>query len=396
MLKKLRIRFVCITMAIVLVAMSIIFGLILQSTRKNLQQDSAILSAQLLEMPYLTVALGQHNGLSFFIFDLYFNGNIHVVNTGGHNFPVASELQDMANAMGTTTEGTLEHYHLRYTSAPMDNGIRYVFVDTSREEAVMANLGTNLLEIGGISLLVFFGLSLLLSNWAMAPVRIAWAEQKRFISDASHELKTPITIISANADMICKEPERQHVQRMEHIQSSAERLLTLTNGLLQLARADMPQQRQEMTTVDMSKLLEMEALSFEALFFEKSMSMTYTIPPNITLSGQETTLRQLVCIFLDNAYKYGTPHTNVHIELRHLHRIQWIVGISNHGDTIDTEHLDTIFRRFYRMDNSRGQVEGYGLGLSIAAVIAQSHGGKVWADSTDGINTFYFQFFSNF
>ncbi len=396
MLKKLRIRFVCITMSIVLVALCVIFGVILQNTQQTLEQDSEVLSEQLMEAPYLTMALGEHSGMAFFVFDLLADGTIEVLNTGGHDLPSMQELQGMTDAMRGTSNGILDDYHLRYTSLPMVGGTRYVFVDTSREEAVMADLRTNLLAIGSVSVAIFLGLSFFLSNWAMAPVRIAWAEQKRFISDASHELKTPITIISTNADMVCKDPDNQLMQRMDHIQSSAERLLQLTNGLLQLTRVDMPQSTHETTTVDMSKVVETEALSFEALFFEKSLSMTYSIPPHVTMTGQETTLRQLVGIFLDNAYKYSDPSTTVQVQLTHLHGKQWVLGVSNQGDAIDKDHLESIFQRFYRMDDSRGQVEGYGLGLSIATAIAQIHGGKVWAESDDGTNTFFFKFFSNF
>lgn len=146
--------------------------------------------------------------------------------------------------------------------------------------------------------------------------------------------------------------------------------------------------------VDMSQILEMESLSFEALFFEKQLSIISDIAPRVTMLGQESSLRQLIAILLDNAYKYSDPATNVQVTLRPHHGRQYILSVTNQGAPIQKENLENIFHRFYRVDASRGQVEGYGLVLSIARAISEEHGGKLWAESEDGYNTFSFRFFS--
>lgn len=394
MIKKLRIRFVCITMSVVMVSLVAMFSFVLHTTRTTLERESTQFIARLLSAPNLTMALGDGNGQSFFVFDLLDDDTVSIVNSGGYSAPAQEELSAMVDAMDEHQSGTLPQYHLRYDSIQLSDGTRYIFVDTSREESTLADLRTNLLTIGAGSLGTFFLLSILLSNWAMAPVRIAWAEQKRFISDASHELKTPITIISTNADMMARTPQdTKHLQqRLEHIQSSALRLQGLSNGLLQLARADGNQRPQEKETLNVSQLVEMEALSFEALFFEKTLSIALALQPDLFTQGQETTLRQLVAILLDNAYKYATPATTVTVKLWAPHGRQGLLSVSNLGTPIDKEHLESIFHRFYRMDDSRGQVEGYGLGLSIAKAISEDYGGKLWAESEQGVNTFFFKF----
>lgn len=396
MIKKLRVRFVCISMAIVLVAVSTIFVFILDSTQKSLSRECDLFMEQLMSVPLLTLALGDTNGRTFLIVDVFYDGTSQVFNSGGYDKPESDTLGEILLATEGETEGMLSDYHLIYDSIVMEGGVRYFFVDTSNDDSVLDELSVTLTTVGTVSMLVFFLLSIPLSNWAMAPVRIAWNQQKQFISDASHELKTPITIISTNADMIAKEPDNDPVlqRRMEHIQSSTDRLRLLTGSLLQLTRAESHQQGTLKERVNISQILEMEALAFEALFYEKNLSILCDITADVTMQGQESSLRQLIAILLDNAYKYSEPATNVQVTLQHHHGRQYVLSVSNRGAPIQKEHLENIFLRFYRMDASRGQVEGYGLGLSIARAISEDHGGKLWAESGDGVNQFFFRFAS--
>ncbi len=396
MIKTLRIRFVCISMSIVLIALSVMFVVIQDSTKRALQRESDLFMEQLMTMPYFSVALGESSGRSFLIVDILEDGTTQVINANGYAQPESDAIGEIFAAVDGNTSGTLADYHLSYDSFSFELGTRYFFVDTSGANNVLADLSITLMSVGAMTLLIFFIFSVLISNWAMAPVRIAWAQQKQFISDASHELKTPITIISTNADMIVREPAIDPVlqQRMEHIQSSADRLRLLTGSLLQLTRAEGSQSMIEKETVNISQILEMEALSFEALFFEKQLDILCDIHPDVTMMGQESSLRQLLSILLDNAYKYSEPATNVQVTLRPSHGRQYVLSVANQGPPIQKENLENIFRRFYRIDASRGQVEGYGLGLSIARAISEEHGGKLWAESVDGVNQFSFRFFS--
>ncbi len=395
MIKKLRVRFVCVSMAIVLLAVSVIFVAILDSTKKSLARECDLFMEQIMTMPHLTVVLGESSSRSFLIVDALDDGTVELFNANGYERPETDSLGEILQQVEGTTSGLLDDHHFVYDSFDLESGTRYFFVDTSNDDSVLSDLSMTLTTVGAISLLVFFLLSIPLSNWAMAPVRIAWAQQKQFISDASHELKTPITIISTNADMIQREPDSALLeQRMEHIQSSADRLRLLTGSLLQLTRAEGSQSLVEKETVNISQILEMESLSFEALFFEKNLSIEYDIASDVTMLGQEGSLRQLIAILLDNAYKYAEPATNVHVVLRPHHGRQYILYVSNQGAPIQKENLENIFHRFYRIDASRGQVEGYGLGLSIARAISDTHGGKLWAESDGGYNTFSFRFFS--
>ncbi len=394
MIKKLRIRFIGISMAIVLVAVSAIFVMILDSTQKSLTRECDLFMEQLMAAPLLTLALGDTNGRSFLIVDVFFDGTSQVFNSSGYDRPESDTLGEILQATEGAIDGALQDYHLAYDSIVLEEGVRYFFVDTSNDDSVLSELRMTLTTVGAVSLLIFFLLSIPLSNWAMAPVRIAWNQQKQFISDASHELKTPITIIATNADMIVRQTDSNPVlqRRMEHIQSSTERLQLLTGSLLQLTRVEASGAITKTEAVNVSQILEMEALAFEALFYEKELSILCDITPDVNMLGQESALRQLIAILLDNAYKYSEPATNVQVTLRLNHGRQWVLSVSNRGTPIQKENLENIFHRFYRMDASRGQVEGYGLGLSIARAISEEHGGKLWAESGDGVNHFFFRF----
>ena len=137
-----------------------------------------------------------------------------------------------------------------------------------------------------------------------------------------------------------------------------------------------------------SLLLIDEIQPFEALFFEKGRNLTMSIVPGIHVQGSDKNLRQLLGILLDNALKYSTADGNVKVGLSR-HGGHCTLSVANPGDEISREDLTNIFKQFYRVDKTRGMKEGYGLGLSIAQSIANVHKGKIWAESQNGINTFF-------
>lgn len=298
------------------------------------------------------------------------------------------EIQELAQTAAKLPEssGVLSAYRLRYARRERPGGVQIAFADTSMERSAMEQLIKSSLLIGGLTLLAFFGAGLLLARWAVRPVEQAWEQQKQFVGNASHELKTPLTVILSNADMILAHPGESELRWAENIKAEALRMKALTGDLLSLARSEDPAGSVPAEPVDLSCLVTDCVLSFEPAAFENGRSLTYQTAPGLTLSGDPAGLSRLCGILLDNALKYSRPGGKICVELEPAGRSARL-SVSNEGEPIPPEELSRIFERFYRADASRHS-EGYGLGLAIARQIAERHKGKIWAESCEGTNTF--------
>lgn len=395
MLKRLRIKFVCINMAIVTIMICVILGLVLNFTRSDLENQSIRMMQSIAEMP---AHLGRPNELPEEIrlpyFSLHVGPKGELMATGGGYYDLSdqeflNELIEISNASEQQT-GVISEYNLRYFRSNSPRGQHLVFADISSELNTMNSLLRTCVIIGVLSFLAFLGISLLLARWAVKPVEKAWDQQKQFVADASHELKTPLTVITTNAELLldphCGENERSVFAR--NILTVSKQMRGLTESLLNLARADNAAAGMTFVETDLSRVVSSASLPFEAVFFETGLSFTSEIDPDIHVRGSEFHLRQVVDILLDNARKYSYQDTQVCLTLRRTGRGQCVLSVSNRGDTISTKDLQNIFKRFYRVDTARSMNQSYGLGLSIAQTIVQTHKGKIWAESKDGVNTF--------
>ena len=292
-------------------------------------------------------------------------------------------LQDILNQClaQNAQEGVISQYHLRYRL--QDNGFytRIAFVDMSMEMAVVARMMGSYLAIAGAALLLLLGVSILLSFWVTRPVDRAWRQQRQFLSDASHELKTPLTVILANAELLEEVPMEDGPARwVDNIHASAGRMRSLVEQMLTLARADNAAPTSPMGEVDLSELAADTALAFEAVAFEAGKELQYDIAPEIRVLGDGEKLRRLISVLLDNAVKYGAEGRPIRMTLTRTER-QARLQVENDGPPIPPEQLSHLFERFYRADASRGEKSGFGLGLSIAAAIASEHKGALKAES---------------
>ena len=242
--------------------------------------------------------------------------------------------------------------------------------------------------IGGVSLLIFLGISILLARWAVAPVEKAWHQQKQFVSDASHELKTPLTVIMSNAELLQlpEYEEESKEQFSRNILTMSHQMHHLVEGLLELARADRVTQNFE--RMALSEVVEQALLPFEPVLFERGLHLDADIAPGIYLRGNAQSLKQVVDILLDNAFKYSAPGV-VAVELSRHSRNKCLLTVSNPGDPIPAAELEKIFDRFYRTDKSRSRDGSFGLGLSIAKTVVAEHGGRIWAKSNETGNCFF-------
>ena len=402
MLKKLRIKFIIINMTIVTVMMCFVFGLLYVSTRINLERESLQMmnSIAMNPVPGNPMQLGlpdeKREDIHLPYFMIIVDRKGKAIEMKGGFFDLSDdELIDeiILKARNVNKEnGILNEYNLRFCRKDTPMGQCYVFADITNEVTTLRNLIRTFIMTGCAAFLVFLGISVLLARWAVKPVEKAWKQQKQFVADASHELKTPLTVITTDAELLhspeCSEAER--IQLSESVITISGQMRKLVEDLLELARIDSSRDvKGTMQRMSLSETVREAAMVFEPVFFEKQMPFMYDIAPEIIINGNDTHLRQLTDILLDNASKYALPYGETILYLRRLSSKKCLLAVSNRGESIPEEELDNLFRRFYRVDKARTSRHSYGLGLSIAEGIVKEHHGKIRAESKNGYNTFY-------
>ena len=282
--------------------------------------------------------------------------------------------------------GTIDSYNLRYLRR--DNGFfqRIAFVDISMEKNTLDDMARSFLQIGGVALVILLGISALLAWWATRPVETALRQQRQFLSDASHELKTPLTVILSNAELLSGAAlEPRPARWADNIHSEAGQMKTLVEEMLTLARADNMPRTAVHTAQSLTDIVTDTVLSFEPVAFEAGKTLTSQIADGVEVEGDGDKLRRLAGVLLDNAVKYADEGTTVEVTLEKADRRARLTVI-NRCAPIPPEQLRRLFERFYRADASRGEKSGFGLGLPIAASIVEEHKGTIKAES-DALST---------
>ena len=278
-------------------------------------------------------------------------------------------------------------------------GVMYLAFADMGSASGWRTLAATLAVVEVAALAVFFVISLFFSRWALRPVARAWTQQRRFVADASHDLKTPLTVILANTSIALDHPERSvasQSQWLESTQHEAEAMQSLVGDLLALAKMDEEEAaaqsgaaRPAFEEVDLSDVLEGEVLQFESVAFERGVKLESQVEPGIELRGNEQRLRRLAGTLIDNACKYVDDGGAVNVSLSRAGK-QAKLEVRNTGAPISPEDLPHVFDRFYRADKARtGGAGGHGLGLAIARVIAEEHGGALTASSTQAEGTVF-------
>ena len=405
-LRRLRRKFVLVNMLLVLLVLLAVFAALVGSNAQRLRAQTQSALRLALEwadgepprFAFGDLPPGQEEGQGFtmipaFCVTLDETGAVAAVSSGG-NVSVTDEMvaQAVEQALAAGEEqGELSRLALCYrVEAGRDAETRIAFADRSWEGRNLADLVRTSLLVGAGALAVFFLISLFLSSLSLRPVERAWAQQRQFVADASHELKTPITVILANTGIVLSHPEDTVAHQRKwitYIQEEAARMRGLVEDLLFLAKSDAARLPLHPMTFSMSDLVTSCLLPFESVAFEAGVALDSAITPHLTLTGDEGQLRRLVMILLDNAVKYAGAEGAVTVT---LDRLQDKVRLSVHntGSPIPPQHLPHLFERFYRVDGARNRSEGgYGLGLAIAKSITLAHHGKIWAESAPGAGT---------
>lgn len=405
MLKKLRWKFILINMGMMsLILINVFSAIVISTSRQNAQTSLDAMEKALywsgyrpsiIEFTLQTEPQVAERNLIVpaFCVTTDLSGNVLFV-ASGSDVSVSGKILSEAVRQALASEksiGVLPQLGLRYlVDHSPTNNIKVVFCDQRWERTAIIRLVFTFVLIGICALIVLFFISFFLSRLALKPVERAWSQQSQFSADASHELKTPLTVILANVGIIQSRPhETVASQRkwLSFIEEEALRMKGLVEDLLYLAKNDDAHTTLDMEPVNISDILTGSVLRFETVAFENQIALESEIQENLTMFGNRTALQRLGDILLDNGIKYSGAGGRVCLR---LYRQQDKIGLSitNSGTPIPAENLSHIFERFYRADSSRSRESGgYGLGLAIAHSIVTSHSGQITANSTKETGT---------
>lgn len=291
--------------------------------------------------------------------------------------------------------------NLIYLKQPTPNGTFVAFIGSEMADG-WQTLAIWLAMIELIVLIIFFFISIAFSKWALKPVEEAWKTQKQFMSDASHELKTPLSIIMANTSILLEEDSDQAERPwLESTSNAASGMKELLDEMLEIASLDEqvdrsdalnPLERKDVSDleeIDISRLMERSVLGFESRSFEQGFDLNADIEPDIIIRTDQDDVQRVVDILLDNACKYVNGNGSVDVNLgKKTSPDRAIITIGNTGSKIPEDKLEHIFDRFYRTDKARTSGEGHGLGLSIAKTIVDKMDWTIEVESTEERTTF--------
>ncbi len=307
------------------------------------------------------------------------DGEVLAVDNG--NSDLQSEESLLETAAAALDKGTESGRigNMTYLVDEREDYTLVAMIDRTISDNNQTRLFYQMLVIGSAALIVLIVMSVFIARRIVHPLEESDKRQKRFVSDAGHELKTPIAVISANSELLKREIGQN--EWLDNIDYENERMSDLVKQLLSLSKAENGEVPKE--TLDFSKLVDGEVLPFETLAYEKGKNIVSDIEPGLFTEGNQSQLRQLVSILLDNALSHGTGET-INLSLR-KEKHNAVLTVSNGAPEMSAERLSRLFERFYREDEARSEADAhYGLGLSIAKAVAEAHGGRIGANYEEG------------
>jgi hypothetical protein len=270
----------------------------------------------------------------------------------------------------------------RYRVTETEDGAKYVFLDCRREISNFRTVLVTTISVSLLGLAAVFVLVVIFSRMVFRPVEESIQKQKRFITDASHELKTPLTIIDANIEVM--EMESGESQWTKSTRKQIQRLSGLVQQLVTLSRLDEEKGLEEKCEFNLSEAVSECVQPYESLAQTREKNLTLNIEEDITYTGDERSIRQLAGILMDNAVKYSSENGNITLTLKKKGK-KIFLEVYNDADDLPQGKLDVLFERFYRLDSSRNSgTGGSGIGLSMAKAIVQAHKGKITAENKNG------------
>ena len=387
MFKKLKIKFVLINMGLLTAVFIGIFGTIYLSTAYSMEKEMRMqLWSNIMVAPQQK-PIPKNNRVDMTIkIDLDNTNEVVAVSSklNTDDLDINDIVTKVINGSEDINTIKINGESFAYLKQDIGNGKRIVLMSKSFQQDMLWSLLRIFIGVGSLSLVVLFFISIYFTNKAINPLEETFKKQKQFIADASHELRTPLTIIKTNVSLL-RENELETIQSQKkwinYIDSQASRMSTLINEMLSLANLDANRKKEDRININLSKMLSDTLLVFEVVIFEKGLILEEDIVNDIFINGEKDQIKKLISILMDNAIKYTNDNGKILVSLK-AERNKAKLIIKNTGEGIKKEHLEKIFERFYRVDDSRDRgTGGYGLGLSIAKAIVDDHKGKIHAES---------------
>ena len=390
MIRRLRWKIVGISMLFVTLVLAAVFTGVMLTARSSLEQSST----RQLEEALRGEGYDGQNGQPCFVTEVYPSGTVRVMGSSYYQISEEDLLALVQECLSQQEEsGLLTDYHLRYLRYDGSLSIRIAFTDSTLEQSALRAMAGNLLLIALAALVVLLGCSYLLSGVAARPVERAWQEQQRFLSDASHELKTPLAGIRLLTDSILQTDHMDEETTKEFVTDigrEAERLSRITENLLRLTRLDSGVVQQPYP-VAVAPVMERVERMLHMVAQEKGVTISGTADEDAVALATDDDVHQIIYNLMENAIKYSAPEKGfVHAEA-HTDGQRVVITVSDNGIGIPDEDLPHVFDRFYRVDKMRSrEVGGTGLGLSIVKDTIENRGGTIEAGhGADGVGTVF-------
>ena len=389
MIRRLRVKFICINMAIVTVMMLAILGMLLRFTRNDLEQQSIRVMQSVMEdraYPSRPGEFPRQAKLPYFYVSVNTMGELSASFGGYYDLTNTEAIQEIITlALNSDDQtGILKDYSLRFQKRTTPFGQTIVFVDMSSELATMRSLTDTCILIGVLGFAVFLGLSFLLARWAVKPVETAWNQQRQFVADASHELKTPVTILKGQlAGML--EGVGVYQDRDKYLLRSLQvtaRMENLIQEMLAVSRVETRGADVRREPVELSTLLVHQLTLDAELMEQRGQRLVSTLTPGITVTGDTSLLGKAIGNLLSNASLYSPEGAEIRVWCGRMQG-RTALTVENTGTHIGAEALPHLFEAFYREEASRNRsTGGSGLGLYLVRIILERHGASCSIENT--------------
>ena len=375
MIRRLRWKITGVTLLVSALVLTAVFACVYLFSRNNIAQSYEY------QLRQAVVSGTSEARVPCFVAEVLPSGTVRVSGSNYYDLQDEDTLLPLVTAAlsADADSGVLRTQHMRYFRLEGALTVRIAFMDSTFEQATLRALVRVCLLIGAAALLVLFGLSWLLSGFVTRPVARTWQNQQQFLSDASHELKTPLTVILSSADLLKTSAQPEQRQYVDNISVESRRMKALVEDMLTLSRAESGRAA-PFAPLDLSDLVTDAALRFEPVAFEAGHPLQYDIQNGASLSGDRQQLDQLLDILLDNAVKYAAEDAPIRLTLD-ISGKNAVLAVENPGDPIPPDKLPHLFDRFYRVDDARTGAGSFGLGLAIAQQIVHRHKGIITAAS---------------
>ena len=375
MIRRLRWKITGVTLLVSALVLTAVFACVYLFSRNNIAQSYEY------QLRQAVVSGTSEARVPCFVAEVLPSGTVRVSGSNYYDLQDEDTLLPLVTAAlsADADSGVLPAQHMRYFRLEGALTVRIAFMDSTFEQATLRSLVRVCLLIGAAALLVLFGLSWLLSGFVTRPVARTWQNQQQFLSDASHELKTPLTVILSSADLLKTSAQPEQRQYVDNISVESRRMKALVEDMLTLSRTESGRAA-PFAPLDLSDLVTDAALRFAPVAFEAGHPLQYDIQNGASLSGDRQQLDQLLDILLDNAVKYAAKGAPIRLTLD-ISGKNAVLAVENPGDPIPPDKLPHIFDRFYRVDDARTGAGGFGLGLAIAQQIVRRHKGTITAAS---------------